>query len=287
MRQLSAVLLATLTLLAPAAARADKTEAFTHDESPYELRLDIDIAAVVLGGVLWGGTTLIGNTVPPSYCGTSTTPACNPKNLNAFDRLALGHSSQSARTAANIIEFVPLLYLAIDIGDVGLKHWKTYLTDLWVFAEVLGWNGGIQDVVRRAVRRPRPFLYTPGLYSQSERDAPDAGMSFYSGHTAFAFAIATTAAYTFTLRHPHWWVRWLVWPSLMLVASVEPFLRVYSGDHFPTDVIAGAVAGSAIGLLIPALHRRTARSPSKILTGMRLVPVQTNNSTTLSLVGMW
>ena len=286
MRQRSAVLLATLILLVPAAARADKEEAFTHDESPYELRLDVDIAAVVLGGALWGGTNFIGSSVPPSYCGTSTTQPCNPKTLNAFDRLALGHSSQAARTAANIIEFVPVLYLAIDIGDVGLKHWKTYLTDLWVFAEVLGWNGGIQDVVRRAVRRPRPFMYTPGLYP-SERDSPDAGMSFYSGHTSFAFAIATTAAYTFQLRHPHWWVRWLVWPGLMLVASVEPFLRVWSGDHFPTDVITGAVIGSAIGLLIPALHRRLARSPSKTVTGMRLVPVQTSTTTTLSLIGSW
>lgn len=287
MRPLPVVLLASLVFAVPSVAFGDAPPpAFTHDESPYQLRLDVDIAAVVLGAVLWGGTSLIGTTPPPAYCGTSTTPACNPRSLNAFDRLALGHSSAAARTAADIISFVPILYLAIDIGDVGLRHWKTYLTDLWVFAEVLGWNGAFQDIVRRAVRRPRPFLYTPGLYP-SERDSPEASFSFYSGHTAFAFAIATTAAYTFTLRHPNWWVRWLVWPSLMLVASVEPVLRVYSGDHFPTDVIVGAVAGSAVGLLIPALHRRTSRSPSKVVTGMRLVPTQTSTTSTLSLVGMW
>lgn len=46
----------------------------------------------------------------------------------------------------------------------------------WV-AEALAWNGALQDIVRRAVRRPRPFLYTPGVYP-SERDRAEAGFSY-------------------------------------------------------------------------------------------------------------
>jgi membrane-associated phospholipid phosphatase len=167
--------------------------------------------------------------------------------------------------------------------DVGPRNWKTYLTDLWVVAEALAWNGAVQDIVRRAVRRPRPFLYSQGVYPD-ERNTAEAGLSFYSGHTSFAFALATSCSYTFTLRHPHSKWRWVVWPALMAVASIEPILRVYSGDHFPTDVIVGAVAGSAIGVLFPALHRRL-RSVPKIVTGMRLVPVVAPEQTVLSLVG--
>jgi membrane-associated phospholipid phosphatase len=33
-------------------------------------------------------------------------------------------------------------------------------------------------------------------------------------------------------------------------------LRVGSGEHFWTDVLVGAVVGSAFGVLIPTLHRR-------------------------------
>lgn len=270
--------------LAPARAAAGDAQPFAHDESPYALRLDVDIATLTLGTVLWGGTSLIGATTQPPFCGGSNTPPCDASQVNAFDRLAIGHSSQPARTAADIISFVPIAYLALDMIDVGVRNWKTYLTDLWVVAEALAWNGAVQDIVRRAVRRPRPFLYTAGVYP-SERDSPEAGFSFYSGHTSFAFALATSCSYTFTLRHPHSKWRWVIWPALMAVASIEPVLRVYSGDHFPTDVIVGAVAGSAIGLLFPALHRRTAKSTPKVLTGMRLVPIIAPEQTTLALVG--
>ena len=257
-------------------------EPFTHDESPYTLRLDVDIAAAVLGGALWGGTNFIGNTALP-YCGTATTPACDPNQVNAFDRLAIGHTSQSARTAANIISFIPTVYVGIDMFDVGLRNWKTYLTDLWVVVEAMAWNGALQDIVRRAVRRPRPFLYTPGAYPD-DRNASEATLSFYSGHTSFAFTLAVASSYTFTLRHPHSKWKWVVWPALMAVASIEPFLRVYSGDHFPTDVITGAVVGSACGLLFPALHRRLKSAP-KVVTGMRLVPIVGPDQTVLAVAG--
>jgi membrane-associated phospholipid phosphatase len=275
--------LALFCLVSVAAAPAAADEPFAHDESPYALRLDVDIATVALGAVLWGGTSFIGATTQPPFCGGSTTPACDASQINVLDKLAIGHSSQPARTAADIISFVPIAYLALDMVDVGPRHWKTYLTDLWVVAEALAWNGAVQDIVRRAVRRPRPFLYSPGVYP-TERDSPEAGFSFYSGHTSFAFALATSCAYTYTLRHPHSKWRFVVWPAFMAVASIEPILRVYSGDHFPTDVIVGAVAGSAIGLLFPALHRRPKSAP-KVLTGMRLVPVVSQEQTVLSLVG--
>lgn len=272
-------------LLAGSNARAVDETPFSHDESPYQLRLDIDIAVLALGGTLWAGTSLIANTVQPPWCGGSATPPCDPSALNALDRIAVGQSNGPARTAAHIISFVPIAYLGLDIFDVGPRRWKTYLTDLWVVAESLAWNGAIQDIVRRAVRRPRPFLYSPGLYP-NERDSPDAGFSFYSGHTSFAFALAVSASYTFTLRHPRSKWRYVVWPALMAVASIEPILRVASGDHFPTDVIVGALAGSAIGLLFPAVHRRwRASSVPKVLTGMRLVPTMAPDSSGVSLVG--
>src|SRR5690349_18737295 len=73
---------------APAKSAPSPEQPFAHDESPYALRLDIDIATLVLGGALWGGTSLIGNTTAPPFCGGTSTPACDASQLNAFDRLA-------------------------------------------------------------------------------------------------------------------------------------------------------------------------------------------------------
>jgi hypothetical protein len=63
------------------------------------------------------------------------------------------------------------------------------------------WDGAVQDIVRRAVRRPRPYMYTPGL-NPTQREGPEASLSFFSGHTSGTFAMATATAMTYSLRHP-------------------------------------------------------------------------------------
>jgi len=38
------------------------------------------------------------------------------------------------------------------------------------------------------------------------------------------------------------------------MASIVGSLRYEAGEHFPTDILVGAVAGNAIGYLIPWMH---------------------------------
>ncbi|HWE30334.1 MAG TPA: phosphatase PAP2 family protein, partial [Polyangia bacterium] len=233
--------------------------------SPYTLRLDVDLSLLILGTTLWGGTSVIGGSgAPPPWCGTMSTPACDRNGVNALDRLAFGLFDPSARTAADAVAYVvPAAFTVLDVVDAGIKHWRGWLVDAVVITEAVVWTGAAQDIVRRATRRPRPYMYTPGL-NPSAREGAEADFSFFSGHTSNTFAMVTAAAFTYTLRHPHSKWRWLVWSLAVAGETTEPVLRVLAGDHFPTDCIVGALVGTSAGILFPALHRR--RVPIRIVS---------------------
>ena len=246
--------------------------------SPYTLRLDVDLPLLLLGTTLWGGTSFIGGSAaPPPWCGTMSTPACDPSGVNALDRTTIGFYDTKARLAANVmVGVVPGAFTILDVVDAGVTHWRGWLTDAVVITEAVVWSGALQDIVRRAVRRPRPWMYTPGL-NPTEREGAEASFSFFSGHTSNTFAMVTAAAFTYTLRHPHSKWRWLIWSLAIAGETTEPVLRVLSGDHFPTDCIVGALVGTSAGILFPALHRRR--------TNLRVVASQTATSSTVGVAG--
>jgi undecaprenyl-diphosphatase len=73
--------------------------------------------------------------------------------------------------------------------------------------------------------------------------------SFPSGHTTTAVAVAWVLSQRFPAAAM----------PLLTLASLVAFSRVYNGVHFPADVLAGALLGSAIALAVgaarPALDR--------------------------------
>lgn len=64
--------------------------------------------------------------------------------------------------------------------------------------------------------------------------------SFPSGHTMVSFVAATVL----TVLHPKW--GYWAYP----VAAAMGFTRLYLYVHFPTDVLAGAVLGVIVGILV-------------------------------------
>jgi membrane-associated phospholipid phosphatase len=43
--------------------------------------------------------------------------------------------------------------------------------------------------------------------------------------------------------------------SSLSAATVVGLLKIHAGYHYPTDIAAGAVVGTSIGVLVPMLHR--------------------------------
>ena len=75
-----------------------------------------------------------------------------------------------------------------------------------------------------------------------------------SGHTSTTFAAA--AAYASILqRRGEAGKHTAEIVALFGAAALTGVLRVSAHKHFPTDVIAGAALGTAIGWAVPRLHR--------------------------------
>jgi undecaprenyl-diphosphatase len=91
------------------------------------------------------------------------------------------------------------------------------------------------------VRRRRPFWS-----SRPTRIRMPRSTSFPSGHSATAFAFATGACAE--LR--------VLTPVLLPLASAVAYSRVYTGVHYPSDVVAGAGIGIGCGLLALRLPLR-------------------------------
>jgi membrane-associated phospholipid phosphatase len=106
----------------------------------------------------------------------------------------------------------------------------------WIVAGILGPVAiGLNYLVKLIVRRPRPVL--EGLPPLG--GAPSA-LSFPSAHATSSFACATAM----TRIAPEAAI-------LFVLAAAIAACRPYLGMHYPSDVIAGAVLGTGLGLLAP------------------------------------
>lgn len=92
----------------------------------------------------------------------------------------------------------------------------------------------VAEGLKYAINRQRPYVKYPG--EVFPYDATETGNSFPSGHTSIAFATATSLA----LEYKKWYV---VVPAYVWAAGVG-YSRLYLGEHYPTDVLAGAAVGA-------------------------------------------
>lgn len=182
-------------------------------------------------------------------------------SINSFDRSATYNWSESAEKFSDIPEqilrFSPLLQF---IPLVKHKKWDHAGTYGLMYAEVLMLNTGLTGITKSLAGRIRPYLYNTSLtaeerFAMQSDEAPVASTSFFSGHSSTAFASAVFLSKTYTdIYGRNTWSK-VIWAGSLTLATVTAVARVEAGVHFPTDVLVGALVGSAIGYLIPVLHK--------------------------------
>ncbi|MDF3065428.1 MAG: phosphoesterase PA-phosphatase related protein [Polyangiaceae bacterium] len=182
--------------------------------------------------------------------------------LLAIDRGALSLTpNDAAASRANLGLFLGVGFAVADpiLSGIREKSVQTGLADAFMYAESMSLTFALTDIVKVAVRRPRPVAYAE---AEENRDDPsysnrdtDSSLSFFSLHASMTASIGATASYLAFTRSPHTvrpWVTLALATALSTFVSVE---RVRAGKHFPTDVIAGSVAGAGVGIVVPHLHR--------------------------------
>ena len=105
---------------------------------------------------------------------------------------------------------------------------------------------GLVAAAKLAVNRARPFATLPDVTPRQRK--PPGGLdpySFPSGHSAMAFALATSTS----LSYPEWYV---IAPAYVW-ASTTALARVWFGMHYTSDVVAGAAAGAGVAVLVHLL----------------------------------
>jgi membrane-associated phospholipid phosphatase len=89
-----------------------------------------------------------------------------------------------------------------------------------------------------------------------------------------AFASAVLLSTLFCDYFPESKYKPLVWTGSLLLATTVGYLRFVSGVHFPTDILGGAVFGSAVGFLVPQLHQNSNSSEESNNLSYRIFPFQ-------------
>ena len=213
--------------------------------SVYHVTAKVDVPVTI--------TAALAVTLPYLFAHHLIRPSCpcNPADVNSFDRGAIGNQNDFARQLSDltvgVVTILPLAFDALAVHDENV-----FREDVAVFAQTLLVNGALATAAKFIVQRPLPRTYAgdPNLI-----DKPGGYRSFYSGHTSLTFAALSAAAMTMRLRHGEKYWPWLV---TLAVGSSVAIERVADGRHFPSDVIVGAIMGTATGIAVPLLHTRHA-----------------------------
>lgn len=163
------------------------------------------------------------------------------EKVNSLDgRFVSGFSKGVSGSMTYLAVGVPV---SIGIASLIKKDHKLMSDAIYIGTTVFE-AAALTFAAKELIGRERPYSRYPDRITARE----DVGSwSFPSGHTASAFALATSLS----IRYPKWYV---IAPS-MLWAGAVGFSRMQLGVHYPSDVIGGMFIGAGTAFVNVYVNR--------------------------------
>lgn len=212
----------------------------------YNWKIDLAVATVATAGWI----------VSQAGMGHLAPSNCRWCQVNSFDEWGHDNITWSDTGTASRLSDVSAYALA-PVAALGLGAWAAayddrlsdFAVDALLIAEAVALSQVTTQLVKIAVGRQRPYAHYGGG-SQNPRD----NISFYSGHTSLAFSLAVSSGTIATMRGYR--LAPAIWGTGLAIAATASYFRLAADKHYLTDVIAGAVIGSAFGFGIPYIFHR-------------------------------
>ncbi len=156
---------------------------------------------------------------------------------------------------ANDLVLVVLLLLG-SVGYTWWRGWKTALVvGIWSSLAVVCANLMHNEWLKPFFNRTRPFLALPDVHLSAHlKDLSAVSLSFPSTHAASAAALAMVVSHL---------DRSLRWPAWVFAGCVGAG-AIYSGGHYPVDVLVGYVLGWGLGWMLVQCSRWTWPGPEGV-----------------------
>lgn len=227
---------------------------------PYDERADV--AVTVVGAMAIVTAESLKGVIAPScrwcYRNPDGTDRLNFVDARARDA-AMWSSVKTADSVSNVTAF--MLAPAAAYGLTAFASAKDHAlrgfpVDALIITEATILALDFNQLVKLALARERPFVHFLATEERARRGENDAendddNLSFFSGHTAATFALASSSATVVTMRGYSYAPT--VWAVGLGLATLTGYLRIAGDRHFFTDVLVGAICGTLIGVGVPLI----------------------------------